>query len=432
MTIKLFEMFAGYGGASFALKKTGIPFRCVGYSEIDKFAIQCYRQNHWIKSAQFPDGAVTPHNYGDATKINPKELPDFDLLTGGFPCQSFSVAGKGLGELDTRGTLFNEIIRIAEVKQPKYMLLENVKGLTFKKHKATFEKILSELDRIGYNVVWKVLNSKNYGVPQNRERVWFVCFRKDISVNFNWPKPQELTLFLKDILEKDVDGKYYLSEERVKALLSKERSFNERFCGGNTSRTLCARDYKDPKVIPILTPDRINKRQNGRRFKEDGEPMFTLNTQDKHGILQINNPKYSNDRVYDKEGISPTLNTMSGGHRQPFIAASRVVMKKNYMQYDLTGKGHNSQDQRAYYKNGAHGALPSHGASSKCKVLESEIPLTIRKLTPKECFRLMGFLNDEINLEGLSNTQQYKLAGNGWDINLASKIFKEMFKEVSR
>ena len=166
--IKLFEMFAGYGGASFALKKAGIEHEVVGYSEIDKYAIQCYEQNHKGK------------NFGDCTKINPNELPNFDLLTGGFPCQSFSVAGKGLGEQDTRGTLFHEIIRIAEVKKPSVMLLENVRGLTFKPHKQTFKKILSELDRIGYVVKWKVLNSKDYGIPQNRERVFFVCFRNDL------------------------------------------------------------------------------------------------------------------------------------------------------------------------------------------------------------------------------------------------------------
>jgi DNA (cytosine-5)-methyltransferase 1 len=152
--IKLFEMFAGYGGASFALKKAGIPFKCVGYSEIDKYAVQCYEQNHCIVAGW--KRIYHPDNYGDATKIDPSSIPDFDLLTGGFPCQAFSVAGKGLGELDTRGTLFNEIIRIAEVKKPKYMLLENVKGLTNKKHKATFDKILSELDRIGYHVKYQV------------------------------------------------------------------------------------------------------------------------------------------------------------------------------------------------------------------------------------------------------------------------------------
>lgn len=359
-------MFAGYGGASFALKKAGIPFECVGYSEIDKYAIQCYEQNHKGK------------NFGDCTKINPNYIPDFDLLTGGFPCQSFSIAGKGLGEQDARGTMFYEIIRIAEVKKPKYMLLENVKGLTLRPHEQTFKKILSELDRIGYDVKWKVLNSKYYGIPQNRERVFFVCFRKNIDNNFEFPQKEELKIMLKDILEKNVEDKYYLSERALRRLLTNERAFNEKMCKSECSPTLLARDYRDPKCIildeqdgrdrelkriyhpngisptlhkktgrwqevkiavPVLTPFRKNKRQNGRRFKEDGNPMFTLTGQDIHGI------------------------------------------------YD--GK-------------------------------------IIRNLTPKEYFRLMGFLNDEINLEGISNTRRYNLAGNGWDINLVAKIFGQM------
>ena len=203
--ITLFEMFSGFGGASFALKKLGIDFECVGFSEIDKYAIECYDQNHKGK------------NYGDCKEINPWSLDCFDLLTAGFPCQSFSVAGKGLGELDTRGTLFNEIIRVAEIKKPRWMLLENVKGLTNKKHKATFEKILSELDRIGYTVHWQVLNSKEHGIPQNRERVFFVCFRESEDSE-NWsgfPEKEELKIFLKDILEDEVDEKYYLSEKQT-------------------------------------------------------------------------------------------------------------------------------------------------------------------------------------------------------------------------
>jgi DNA (cytosine-5)-methyltransferase 1 len=355
-------MFAGYGGASFALQKEGIEFECIGYSEIDKYAIQCFEQNHKGK------------NFGDCTKINPNDLEDFDLLTGGFPCQSFSIAGKGLGEQDTRGTLFHDIIRIAEVKQPKYMLLENVKGLTFKNHKATFDKILSELDRIGYKVYHKVLNSRKFGIPQNRERIFFVCFRKDIDKGFEFPQEQELTLFLKDILEDNVDDKYYLNATQIERLVKRERSYNERMCKGNFSPTLCSRDYKEPKVVKLINnKDTHIEKADGTSFTLTGNGRNCGSNQ----VVQINNPKHSNDRVYSEEGVSLALNTMQGGNRQPFIS-------KNTM---------------------------------------------IRKLTPKECFRLMGFLNDEINLEGLSNTQRYKLAGNGWDINLVSKIFKKMKEE---
>lgn len=370
--IKLFSMFSGYGGAEFALKRADVPFECVGFSEIDKFAIKCYTQNH---------GDIK--NFGDATKINPQEIPDFDLLTGGFPCQSFSVAGKGLGELDTRGTLFNEIIRIAEVKKPKYMLLENVKGLTNKNHRSTFEKILSEIARIGYTVQWKVLNSKKHGTPQNRERVFFVCTRNDLSIKFKWPQEKPLELFIRDVLEKDVEEKYYLSQEQQDRLLKKARSFNERFINNNYASTLCARDYKDPKVI------------------------------------QVNNPRHSNDRVYDSSGISPTPNTMQGGNRQPFIVASRGRNPANPS--DRTS-GAPTEQRLEPNLEGTSNTLTS--VQKDNWVFDGKI----RKLTPTECFRLQGFFNDEINLEGISNSQRYKLAGNGWDINLVSQIFMEMLK----
>jgi len=319
--IKVFEMFSGYGGASFALKKAGVEFEVVGFSEIDKYAIQCYQQNH--------QGV----NFGDCMKINPLDIPNFDLLTSGFPCQAFSVAGKGLGELDTRGTLFNEIIRIAEVKQPKFMLLENVKGLTTKRHKATFEKILSELNRIGYCVNWKVLNSKEYGIPQNRERVFFICYHKSLDnnsnffdeidifekvMNFKFPEKEDLKIFLKDILEDEVDEKYYLSEKQIESLLF------------------------------------------GSTFRQ---------------------------RNLQKTEVCDTLQSaMSHGNTIPCVRVKNAT------------------------KKGFQEAYPG-----------------IRKLTPKECFRLMGFTEDQINLDGLSNTQKYKLAGNGWDINLVSKIFKNIF-----
>jgi len=355
--IKLFEMFAGYGGASFALKKIGIEYEVVGYSEIDKYAIQCYNNN-------FPN----IKNYGDCREIDPNKLPDFNLLTGGFPCQAFSIAGKNKGELDPRGTLFYDIIRIAEIKKPIFMLLENVKGLTFKKHKETFNKILSELDRIGYVVKWKILNSKDYGIPQNRERVWFVCFLKEIdTTKFKFPNKEELKIFIKDILEDEVDEKYFLNEKQIKRIMVKSRGFNEIIVKKKCSPILC----------------------------------------------QLNNPKHSNDRVYSNKGLSPTLNSMQGGNRQPFIKLIGNYSPSNY------------DSSRIVSKDGIAPAVKENHGTITATQLDN---FKIRKLTPKECFRLMGFLNDEINIDGLSDTQKYKLAGNGWDINLVYKIFNEMFK----
>jgi len=295
--MKLFEMFAGYGGASFALKRLGIDFECVGVSEIDNDAMRCYTQNH------------KGYHYGDCTKINPHDLPDFNLLTAGFPCQSFSLAGKGGGELDTRGTLFNEIIRIAEVKKPKYMLLENVKGLTTKKHVDTFHKILGELLRIGYQVYVKVLNSKEHGTPQNRERVFFVCFHlKDFRLvpGFSFPDKEKLRVFFRDILD----------DHPFRAIPPFQHGY-----------------YADKKRIDCL------KTTNDKCF-------HTLTTNRSHANQYLLNPDRTLCRLFEKE----------------------------------------------------------------------------------EVFRLMGFKNDEINLNGISHNQAHKLAGNGWDINVISKILKKMFE----
>lgn len=167
--LRIFESFAGYGGASFALKKIDMPFEVVGYSEIDKYAIQCYEQNHKGK------------NFGDITKINPNDIPDFDLFTGGHPCQSFSIAGKRKGLQDDRGNVLYDIFRIIKVKKPKYVFLENVKGLLSIDKGDTFEMIMEELSALGYDVDFKLFNSKDYGIPQSRERVFYIGIRKDVK-----------------------------------------------------------------------------------------------------------------------------------------------------------------------------------------------------------------------------------------------------------
>ena len=211
--IRLFEAFAGYGGASFGLKKSGIPYEVIGYSENDKFANEIFELNHPnIKS------------FGDITKIIPEELPDFDLFTGGFPCQPFSSAGLGHGELDIRGTLFYDVIRICEAKRPRHILLENVKGLTTKRHKETFEKIQAELKRIGYSIVWKVLNTKDYGIPQNRQRVWIYGYLGVLPEKFTIdPGKQELTLLFADFLDKSPSENLFLNEKQIDRLEEKHK-----------------------------------------------------------------------------------------------------------------------------------------------------------------------------------------------------------------
>ena len=168
--IRVFEAFAGYGGASFGLKRSGLKYKVVGMSEFDPFASA-------LLAANFPG----IKNWGDITKINPEKLPDFDLFTGGFPCQPFSSAGLQNGEEDKygRGTLFYDIFRILKEKCPKYVLLENVKGLKNHMHGETFETLLNVLQNdLCYETRTLVLNAKYFGVPQNRERLFFVCWDK--------------------------------------------------------------------------------------------------------------------------------------------------------------------------------------------------------------------------------------------------------------
>jgi len=211
--IRVFESFAGYGGASFGLRRTGYPHRIVGYSEIDPTAIRIYEMNH--------HGVP---NYGDITKIDETKLPDFDLFTGGFPCQPFTAAGKRQGEADIkgRGTLFHDIVRILTVKRPSMFLLENVVGLLFKTHRDTFTKIISMLTDIGYCVSYQVINSLDCGTPQSRRRVWIFGHLASktplaLPLDLTIPTIQQVKLAsIIDQSETNPDGPSdWLSEEKV-------------------------------------------------------------------------------------------------------------------------------------------------------------------------------------------------------------------------
>jgi DNA (cytosine-5)-methyltransferase 1 len=215
--ILVFEAFAGYGGASFGLKKAYIKHKVVGFSEWDKWAIDLFRKNH-LNIELFPPES------GDITQINEKDLPDFDLFTGGFPCQPFSSAGLGNGELDMRGTLFNDILRIVSHKKPKHILLENVKGLTHSKHRPTLDKIVSELKLLGYQVFYEVLNTKDYGIPQNRERLW-IYGRLNGGLPEDWKiDPGKQTLGnkrFKDFLDVNPPEDLWLNDSQIDRLIEK-------------------------------------------------------------------------------------------------------------------------------------------------------------------------------------------------------------------
>jgi len=216
--MKYFSLFSGIGGFE---KGMGDKGECVGFSEIDKYATQIYKKHFNHKE------------YGDVSKINWNKVEDFDLLVGGFPCQAFSIAGKREGFDDTRGTLFFEIARAAQKKQPRLLLLENVKGLLSHDKGKTFGTILKMLDGIGYDLQWQVLNSKNFGVPQNRERVFIIGHLRGTS------RPEVFPI-----------GEGNRTTKLANAEIS--NSSNREFGFKEVSPCMATRDYKDPKIIKAV------------------------------------------------------------------------------------------------------------------------------------------------------------------------------------
>ena len=227
--LRVFEGFAGYGGASFGLKrlKAAVPefdYKVVGYSEFDKYASSLFDANHKDKNGN------PIKNWGDITKINPDDLPDFDLFTGGFPCQPFSSAGMQKGTEDPygRGAMLGHIIRICRVKKPKYILMENVKGFTSGKFKPIHDQLVKDLIEMGYgtteeNTLAKViLNSKDYGIPQNRERLWMFASRGGLPKNFNLkPRERRGKKKMADFLDYEPDESLYLSDAQIEHLKEK-------------------------------------------------------------------------------------------------------------------------------------------------------------------------------------------------------------------
>lgn len=420
MTIKVFEAFAGIGSQAMALRNIGLDFEVVGISEVDRYGLIAYDAIHngseevELKSKEemleefakrniaynFSTGKseipkneqeirklyeahIRSKNYGDITKIDVNELPDFDLFTYSFPCKNISVAGKQAGLAEGSGTqssLVWECRDIIKTKKPKYLLMENVKNLVGSKHKPFFDLWCKELEGMGYKNYWGVLNGKNFGVPQNRERVMMVSILNADEKIYSLPtKSNRPTKCIADIMESSVDAKFYVDKEfeftdkfyqkgtRVNEIVQvakTESSFNDasRICGVyGVSPTILARDWKDAKKVLI----EVAKITEWNNVIIDDTQGFD---KDEHG-----NKK---PRVY--EGFSPSLR------------ASRSGLKT--LDYD--------------YK--------------------------IRKLTPLEYWRLMGFADEDFHRAkdvGLSNTKLYERAGRGIVVPMLEEIFRELFKE---
>lgn len=531
--IRLFEAFSGVGCQAMALKRITDNYELVGFSEIDKPAIQSYEAIH---------GEV--RNYGDITKMT--EIPPCDIFTWSFPCTDLSKAGKQKGLDGTRSGLVYEVLRLlrdtAEFvpfhrhipkhskiisvgyteyyqpipntsKLPKVLIMENVVDLVQVKFVNAFNEIQAELEQLGYTNYNEVLNAKDYGIPQNRERVFMVSILKDEEnehYSYDFPEPKKLELRLKDMLEDEVDEKYYLSEKALEGL--QKTTFN---CAKLESRTedengimptICARDYKDPKLVKVAQLDGFES--SGRIYDENGlaptintmgggqrEPKIAIKTwNDETKAYKTKEDDMPRDRIYLEDSVGFTITTnesqmpsiiqkargynKGGIHKECPPITSNSFQENNFVAIpEATKKGYaEAHDGDGVYLNRPHqkrgvvqkdmiqtlktsgddigvvvaaeirtdegirtfddnnmGALRTTGSCGDKAIIElsSRNNLRIRKLSPKECWRLMGISDDDFNkakASGMSNSQLYKQAGNGIVVNVFEAILKELIK----
>lgn len=353
--MKYLSLFSGIGGFELGLKNSSKDFECVGYAEIDKYAKNIYEKHFDHK------------DLGDVTLINTKELPDFDLLVGGFPCQAFSVAGNQRGFDDTRGTLFFEIARILKEKKPQYFLLENVRNLLSHDKGKTFSVMIQILIDLGYNIRWDVLNSKDFGVPQSRERIYIRgslnSFLNDISICDNGlGQPNRIQCLVR--------GKY----QHEKILSPQGLNQTLAATGGNSGSSTIIRESK---IRKIGNHSASGKGQGGN--------------------------------VYDEDGLSPTLTCQ---HDYP----AKVRVKKVYGSM----QAHRGETDGSYTPTLT--AISSNITNRP--IIETEY--AYRCITPIEAERLQGF-PDNWTKEGkdgsqISNTQRYKCCGNAVTTNVIKYI----------
>lgn len=441
--MKLLSLFSGIGAFEKAFDNLEKEYDLVGFSEIDKFAVKSYCAIHGVDESM---------NLGDITNVDENALPkNIDLVTYGFPCQDISLAGKQKGLFNDDGTqtrsgLFFEALRIIEATHPRVAIAENVKNLTSKRFAEQFKIVLEALEQAGYNNYWQVLNAKNYGVPQNRERVFIVSIRKDVDTcSFQFPERFPLELRLKDLLEDEVDEKFYLSDKAIAGFNRHKERHEGRGNGFGWNPT-------DGNVIANTLLANANCRPSDNFIKQVG--MLDIK-----GNEQVR-------RVYGTDGISLTLNTMQGGNRQPKILVKEAT-KKGYTEAvdgdsinleqpnSKTRRGRvgkqvaqtlKTSPQQAVVENVIIGGMQKNQAVKTdgiCTCLTSSMgtgggyvpmhnytnDLRIRKLTPKECFRLMGFEDADFEKaqQVNSNTQLYKQAGNSIVVSVVEYIIKALF-----
>ena len=394
MAIRFFDMFAGIGGFRSGLEAVGC-FECVGHCEIDKYANQAYNAMYNTEGEVF---------YADARTIDPGTLPDIDLICGGFPCQSFSIAGKRRGFADdARGTLFFEIARLAASKRPAFLLLENVPGLLSHDSGRTFAAILSTLDDLGYDVAWQVLNSKDHGVPQSRKRVYIVGYLRGKCSGEVLSFTDTNGAALEQVLPGPEGRRVYSPAGVSITLTSTAGGF-----GGKTG------------LYDVTLPIKV-KTKSGYQLAHPGDSIdlayATMNTR--------------RGRVGDK-----IAHTVTPGNNQ------------GYFFIDLNEDPALTENARCLLANQDTGIGKFKGGRSGVFVENPKAPFAVpvrdadgnihygkvRKLMPIECWSLQGFKDEQFHkaaATGLSDAQLYKMAGNAVTVPVISALGRKI-KEIWR
>ena len=374
--LTFFDFFSGIGGFRLGLERAG--FKCVGYCDNDEYANKLYRNYFDTTHEVFFD---------DITTINTKELPDFDILCAGFPCQSFSIAGKRLGFEDTRGTMFFEVARILQDKRPRYFILENVKGLLNHNGGKTFQTILKILSDIGYQTQWQLLNSKFFGVPQNRERVYIVgCYGKECAGK---------------IFPLTKTNRQDYCENKIKILYDGHDQLN--------------RIYDNSGISPCLTASHWIQGTLVNKPSLKQVPETLGNTQ--------------GSRVYTTDGISPCL-TASHGNMGAFKIKNGT--KKGFDEAG-PGDGINLAFPQSKTRRGRVGKGCSQTLDTSCNMGTID-DYRIRRLTPLECFRLQGFPDEMVKTArtlGMADCHLYKMVGNAVTVNVIEAVAKKLAEVIN-
>lgn len=392
--MKFLDLFAGIGGFRLGMESAG--HECIGFCEIDKFARASYKAIHNT------EGEIELHDITTVSDEFIQSIGRVDIICGGFPCQAFSIAGNRRGFEDTRGTLFFEIARFASILRPRYLFLENVKGLLNHDGGATFETILGALDELGYNVEWENINSKNFGVPQNRERVFIIGHLRGERTRRIFPlsKGGQQATSIKEQYSNTITTRY----------------------GNSQGAGAYIVESKSQKVRSIGNIHPSGKGMNGEVYESTGlDPTLTTNKGEGVKIIQ-------RAHGYNKGGehdIAPTL-TRNSYHENNVLKITEAT-SQGYAEAEV-GDSVNLSHPNSKTRRGRVGKQIANTLLTGESQGVVEPDFRIRKLTPRECWRLQGFPDwafdkaQEVN----SNSQLYKQAGNSVTVNVIAAIAKEL------